>query len=93
MKCQSYFYAGRYFEGRIERFAPSTQFTLIAMGRWHGSLAQAGKVRENTPKVAKTEMKTKLICGRARLRKLYNRRVLGTDSNARRRVGPNSHIQ
>jgi small subunit ribosomal protein S30e len=80
-------------EGRIERFGRSGQFTLIRMGRHHGSLAQAGKVRMNTPKVAKTEVKTKPICGRVRLRKLYNKRVLGTDSNARRRVGPNSHVQ
>ena len=62
------------------------------MGKVHGSLAQAGKVRSNTPKVPKTE-KPKEVRGRARLRKIYNKRFLGLDPNARRKVGPNSQTK
>jgi small subunit ribosomal protein S30e len=61
------------------------------MGRTHGSLAQAGKVRNKTPKVAKKELKIKPVVGRACLRKLYNKRILGVNPN--RKIGPNSHDQ
>ena len=47
------------------------------MGKVHGSLARAGKVRNQTPKVAKTEKK-KAARGRAKLRYLYNKRNLAT---------------
>jgi small subunit ribosomal protein S30e len=47
------------------------------MGKHHGSLAQAGKVRNNTPKVATNEMNEKVLVGCVHLRKLYNKRVLG----------------
>ena len=43
------------------------------MGKVHGSLARAGKVRGQTPKVAKGEKK-KMITGRAKKRLQYNRR-------------------
>ncbi|OHT00795.1 40S ribosomal protein S30 [Tritrichomonas foetus] len=60
------------------------------MGKVHGSLAQAGKVRGNTPKKPKME-KTKLpVRGRARLRKLYNQRFLAINPDTKKRVGPNS---
>jgi small subunit ribosomal protein S30e len=62
------------------------------MGRRHGSLAQAGKVRSNTPKVPKAE-REKPVRGRARIRKLYNERFLGVNPDARRNVGPNSQSQ
>ena len=42
-------------------------------GKVHGSLARAGKVRGQTPKVAKGEKK-KMITGRAKKRLQYNRR-------------------
>jgi small subunit ribosomal protein S30e len=63
------------------------------MGKVHGSLAQAGKVRNMTPKVPKKEVKEKPVRGRARLRNLYNKRVLGVNPDARRKLGPNSHAQ
>jgi small subunit ribosomal protein S30e len=63
------------------------------MGKVHGSLAQAGKVRNMTPKVTKKEVKEKPIRGRARLRKLYNKRVLAVNPDTRRKLGPNSHAQ
>eukprot|EP00438_Fugacium_kawagutii_P035804 Skav235270 [mRNA] locus=scaffold874:241653:245113:+ [translate_table: standard] len=43
------------------------------MGKVHGSLARAGKVKNQTPKVAKAEKKKKLT-GRAKKRFVYNRR-------------------
>lgn len=59
------------------------------MGKIHGSLAQAGKVRSNTPKVTKQE-KAKPVRGRAHIRKLYNKRFLAANPDAKRRAGPNS---
>jgi small subunit ribosomal protein S30e len=61
------------------------------MGKQHGSIAQAGKVRNLTPKVAKKVVKGKPVVGRAALRKLYNRRILGIDPTTSRKRGPNSH--
>jgi len=43
------------------------------MGKVHGSLARAGKVKSQTPKVEKQE-KEKAPTGRAKKRELYNRR-------------------
>eukprot|EP01115_Flamella_aegyptia_P013139 TRINITY_DN6859_c0_g1_i1.p2 TRINITY_DN6859_c0_g1~~TRINITY_DN6859_c0_g1_i1.p2 ORF type:complete len:60 (+),score=38.14 TRINITY_DN6859_c0_g1_i1:46-225(+) len=46
------------------------------MGKVHGSLARAGKVRAQTPKVAKAE-KPKSPKGRAKKRDMYNKRFKG----------------
>ena len=62
------------------------------MGKVHGSLAQAGKVRNVTPKVPKQE-KEKPVRGRANMRRLYNKRFLAVNPDARRKVGPNSQSQ
>ena len=62
------------------------------MGKVHGSLAQAGKVRSNTPKVQKQE-KEKPVRGRARIRKLYNKRFLAVNPDVKKKVGPNSQSQ
>jgi small subunit ribosomal protein S30e len=43
------------------------------MGKVHGSLARAGKVKGQTPKVEKSE-KPRKQTGRAKKRLLYNRR-------------------
>ncbi|KAF8821898.1 ribosomal protein RPS30 [Cardiosporidium cionae] len=56
------------------------------MGKVHGSLARAGKVKNQTPKVAKEEKKRKRF-GRARKRQVFHKRF--TTSVVRRR-GPNS---
>ena len=40
----------------------------------HGSLAKAGKVRKQTPKVEKMERTVKPTVGRAKLRKKYIKR-------------------
>ena len=45
------------------------------MGKQHGSLARAGKVKNQTPKVAAKE-KSKTPVGRAKKRLTYNRRFL-----------------
>jgi len=61
------------------------------MGKVHGSLARAGKVKGQTPKVAKQEKTKKQKTGRARMRERYKKRVLALagDPNARRK-GPNA---
>ncbi len=48
---------------------------LVAAGKVHGSLARAGKVRGQTPKVAKQDKKKKPT-GRAHKRMQYNRRFV-----------------
>jgi small subunit ribosomal protein S30e len=96
-ECQSYHMTIYYLKSRPNYNAfDSDGLALVGhstMGKVHGSLAQAGKVRNNTPKVPKTPKKVKPVVGRAHLRKLYNKRVLGVNPDARRKVGPNSHSQ
>lgn len=68
-------------------------FTIFA-GKVHGSLSRAGKVRGQTPKVAKQDKKKKSIMGRAKKRQQYNKRyvnvVVGPGG---KRVGPNSQAE
>ena len=60
-------------------------------GKVHGSLARAGKVRAQTPKVDKQEKKKKK-CGRAHRRMQYNRRFVNVVlSGPGRKRGPNSN--
>ena len=60
-------------------------------GKVHGSLARAGKVRGQTPKVDKQEKKKKKV-GRARRRMQYNRRFVNVQmSGPGRKKGPNSN--
>ncbi|GAW79421.1 40S ribosomal protein S30 [Plasmodium gonderi] len=58
------------------------------MGKVHGSLARAGKVKNQTPKVPKVS-KRKRLTGRAKKRQLYNRRFSDTTG---RKKGPNSKL-
>ena len=44
------------------------------MGKKHGSLTRAGKVRKQTPKVEKKDRPKKLPVGRAKKRKQYYKR-------------------
>lgn len=48
---------------------------MLIVGKVHGSLARAGKVRGQTPKVAKQDKKKKPR-GRAHKRMQYNRRFV-----------------
>ena len=59
-------------------------------GKVHGSLARAGKVRNQTPKVEKQEKK-KTCKGRAKKRLQYNRRFVNVvTAPGGKRLGPNS---
>ncbi|MQL94406.1 hypothetical protein Taro_027060 [Colocasia esculenta] len=59
------------------------------MGKVHGSLARAGKVRGQTPKVAKQDKKKKPR-GRAYKRMQYNRRFVTAVVGFGKKRGPNS---
>eukprot|EP00690_Seculamonas_sp_ecuadoriensis_P000825 EC813611.1.p4 GENE.EC813611.1~~EC813611.1.p4 ORF type:complete len:63 (+),score=25.11 EC813611.1:3-191(+) len=56
------------------------------MGKVHGSLSRAGKVRAQTPKVDKMEGKAKPKVGRAKKRAAYIRRFINVVAGFR---GPN----
>ncbi|KAL2020964.1 hypothetical protein VTK56DRAFT_7738 [Thermocarpiscus australiensis] len=59
------------------------------MGKVHGSLARAGKVKSQTPKVEKQEKK-KTPKGRAKKRLLYTRRFVNiTLVGGKRKMNPN----
>ena len=58
-------------------------------GKVHGSLARAGKVKGQTPKVAKQDKKKRLT-GRAK-REQYNRRFVNVGSSMGKKVGPNNN--
>merc|ERR1711936_1201599 len=59
-------------------------------GKVHGSLARAGKVRGQTPKVEAQEKKKKKT-GRAKRRIQYNRRFVNVVQTFGRKKGPNSN--
>lgn len=62
-------------------------------GKVHGSLAGAGKVKGQTPKVEKQEKKKKKT-GRAKRRMQYNRRFVSTVASlGGRKRGPNAQAQ
>jgi small subunit ribosomal protein S30e len=62
------------------------------MGKVHGSLARAGKVKGQTPKVEKQEDTKKQPRGRAKKRMQYNRRYVNVVTGmGGKRVGPNSN--
>ena len=62
------------------------------MGKVHGSLARAGKVKGQTPKVEKQEDVKKQPRGRAKKRMQYNRRYVNVVTGmGGKRVGPNSN--
>ncbi|RKP36265.1 30S ribosomal protein S30e [Dimargaris cristalligena] len=60
------------------------------MGKVHGSLARAGKVKSQCPKVEKQD-KPKSPVGRAKKRIQYNRRFVNVTSiGGKRRMNPNT---
>ncbi|XP_051010586.1 FAU ubiquitin-like and ribosomal protein S30 [Acomys russatus] len=59
-------------------------------GKVHGSLARAGKVRGQTPKVAKQEKKKKKT-GRPKRRMQYNRRFVNVVPTFGKKKGPNAN--
>ena len=67
-------------------------FGLCGGGKVHGSLARAGKVKNQTPKVQKSEeKKAKVPRGRAHKRELYIRRHVNAKTGPGRKVGPNNN--
>uniref|UniRef100_A0A8C2STH9 FAU ubiquitin like and ribosomal protein S30 fusion n=1 Tax=Coturnix japonica TaxID=93934 RepID=A0A8C2STH9_COTJA len=70
-------------------WAGLTQCSLV-IGKVHGSLARAGKVRGQTPKVAKQEKKKKKT-GRAKRRMQYNRRFVNVVPTFGKKKGPNAN--
>ena len=69
-------------EATIEAFVP------MLGGKQHGSLARAGKVRGQTPKVEKQDKKKKT--GRAKRRIQYNRRFVNAVGGQFAKKGPNN---
>jgi len=72
----------------LESFSVDITVPLLG-GKVHGSLARAGKVKGQTPKVEKKEKKKKKT-GRAKRRIQYNRRFVNYVQPYGRRRGPNS---
>ncbi|KAG9391114.1 ribosomal protein S30 [Carpediemonas membranifera] len=63
------------------------------MGKVHGSLARAGKVRNQTPKVEPQEDKKKRLVGRPQKRFLYNKRFVNVVATQGKPRGPNAQSQ
>ena len=59
-------------------------------GKVHGSLARAGKVKSQTPKVEKDDKKKKPR-GRANKRLLYNRRFVNVIVGPGKKKSPNAN--
>ena len=63
------------------------------MGKKHGTLAKAGKVRNQTPKVEKKQREKKLKLGRAKKRLQFKRRFAVTTQQKGKKRGPNSQMK
>ncbi|CAG5136020.1 unnamed protein product [Candidula unifasciata] len=88
------FYEGQPLEDACELASFRDESTLsvelrMLGGKVHGSLARAGKVRGQTPKVEKQEKK-KRRTGRAKRRMQYNRRFVNVVASFGRKKGPNA---
>ena len=77
-------------EGDIHEFATIFLGERLLGGKVHGSLARAGKVKGQTPKVDPQEKK-KPKTGRAKRRQQYNSRFVNVVITPGRRRGPNSN--
>ncbi|KAK9208692.1 hypothetical protein WN944_001052 [Citrus x changshan-huyou] len=74
----------------LDPFTPLILYRYTnAVRKVHGSLARAGKVRGQTPKVAKQDKKKKPR-GRAHKRMQYNRRFVTAVVGFGKKRGPNS---
>ena len=63
------------------------------LGKVHGSLARAGKVRGQTPKVEKQEVTGKKPKGRAAKRAQYNKMFNVVVAPGGKKRGPNSNAE
>ena len=68
-------------------------FLSVSMGKQHGSLARAGKVKGQTPKVPKNAEKKKQPRGRAKKRMLFNRRYSAKVKVGGPKQGPNKQAE
>uniref|UniRef100_A0A8D1HKU1 Ubiquitin-like protein FUBI n=1 Tax=Sus scrofa TaxID=9823 RepID=A0A8D1HKU1_PIG len=75
---------------RVEALSTLEVASPMLGGKVHGSLARAGKVRDQTPKVAKQEKKKKKT-GRAKRRMQYNRRFVNVVPTFGKKKGPNAN--
>lgn len=66
--------------------------TCVFTGKVHGSLARAGKVKGQTPKVEPQEKKKKKT-GRAKRRIQYNKRFVNVVVGPGKKRGPNSNSE
>ncbi|TXG66634.1 hypothetical protein EZV62_007909 [Acer yangbiense] len=74
---------------REKRAAAAVDSVAVNMGKVHGSLAHAGKVRGQTPKVTKQDKKKKPH-GCVHKRMQYNRRFVTVVVGFGKKRGPNS---
>ncbi|XP_048853923.1 FAU ubiquitin like and ribosomal protein S30 fusion b [Brienomyrus brachyistius] len=74
----------------LEEFSTLEVTLRLLGGKVHGSLARAGKVRGQTPKVDKQEKKKKRT-GRAKRRIQYNRRFVNVVPTFGKKKGPNAN--
>uniref|UniRef100_A0A671RL97 FAU ubiquitin like and ribosomal protein S30 fusion b n=1 Tax=Sinocyclocheilus anshuiensis TaxID=1608454 RepID=A0A671RL97_9TELE len=74
----------------IEEFNTLEVTSRLLGGKVHGSLARAGKVRGQTPKVDKQEKKKKKT-GRAKRRIQYNRCFVNVVPTFGKKKGPNAN--
>lgn len=74
----------------IEQLSVVKVGSKLLGGKVHGSLARAGKVRNQTKKVEKEEKK-KPKTGRAKRRILYTRRFCNVKPTRGKKLGPNSN--
>uniref|UniRef100_A0A8W4FL31 Ubiquitin-like protein FUBI n=1 Tax=Sus scrofa TaxID=9823 RepID=A0A8W4FL31_PIG len=74
---------------RVEALSTLEVASPMLGGKVHGSLARAGKVRDQTPKVAKQEKKKKT--GRAKRRMQYNGRFVNVVPTFGKKKGPDAN--
>merc|ERR1712176_159715 len=79
-------------EGELQEASTVYLGERLLGGKVHGSLARAGKVKGQTPKVDAQEKK-KPKTGRAKRRQQYNSRFVNVVVIPGRRRGPNSNAQ
>merc|ERR1712051_500166 len=85
----------RKMHGSLEEYGLTEGFQVEEVprmlgGKVHGSLARAGKVKGQTPKVD-AEEKKKAKTGRAKRRMQYNRRFVNVVPSFGKKKGPNSN--
>ncbi|XP_012214543.1 ubiquitin-like FUBI-ribosomal protein eS30 fusion protein [Linepithema humile] len=87
--CEGILLADEIFVNELSSHTLELTVPLLG-GKVHGSLARAGKVKAQTPKVEKQE-KSKKKTGRAKRRIQYNRRFVNVVQTFGRRRGPNAN--